>query len=189
MNIEQLSRQLDSVQGHIRAFDSKAQVVLGIDGVLAGFIAAQFSAGLDMASWHLYPLSICFIVFCGMALVSLLISVYWAVAAVFPRLKIGQPKSHFFFLHLVELYKDDFNKAGKALIDLSEEDQLHQLASQVHANAIIASAKASRSNKAILFMTTALLIFIVNLASLGALAYQAKNHSGGVSNSAPCVAR
>jgi hypothetical protein len=104
-------------------------------------------------------------------------------------LKIGQPKSHFFFLHLVELYKDDFNKAGKALIDLSEEDQLHQLATQVHANAIIASAKASRSNKAILFMTTALLIFIVNLASLGALAYQAKNHSGGVSNSAPCVAR
>jgi hypothetical protein len=189
MNLDQLAKQLDSVQGHIRAFDSKAQVVLGIDGVLAGFVAAQLSAGLDIASWHLYPLSISFIVISCMALVSLLISVYWAIATVFPRTKIGQPKSHFFFLHLVELYKDDFNKAGKALINLSEEEQLHQLASQVHANAIIATAKANRSNKAILFMAAALLIFIVNLAPLGTLAYQTKDHRGGVSNLQPCIAK
>jgi hypothetical protein len=189
MNVEQLAKQLDSVQGHIRAFDSKAQVVLGIDGVLAGFVAAQLSSGLDMASWHLDPLSLFFIALSSIALILLLISVFWAIFTVFPRLKLGQPKSHFFFLHLAELYGKDFSKAGKSLINLSEEEQLHQLATQVHANAIIATAKAARSNKAILFMVTALLVFIVNLAPLGVLAYHAKNHNRDMSTPPPCTAR
>ena len=91
MNVEQLAKQLDSMFGHIRAFDSKAQVVLGIDGVLAGFVATQLSMGLNTASWRLGPLSISFIVVSGVAVVTLLTSVCYAIATVFPRLKVSTP--------------------------------------------------------------------------------------------------
>lgn len=189
MNVEQLAKQLESVQGHIRALDGKAQVVLGIDGVLSGLVAAQLSTGLDFAAWHLHSLSILFIAVSCAAITALLISVCCAIATVFPKLSLGQPKSHFFFLHLWELYGNDFQKAAKGLISLSDSEQLHQLATQVHANSIIATVKAGRSNKAIFFMAAALLLFIVNLAPLGMIAYQAKSQGGSPSVQVPCTAK
>ena len=47
MNIDQLWKLLDSVQAQIRTFDTKAQIALGIDSLLAGLLGAELAKGFE----------------------------------------------------------------------------------------------------------------------------------------------
>lgn len=107
-----------------------------------------------------------------LSIVSLLASALFAIFTVVPRLHLDQPKSHFFFCHLVELYGRKFHAAEKSLIALTEDQMLHQLASQVQTTAIICDVKASRSLRALWLMTAALVLYIVTFLPFSTLAYR-----------------
>jgi hypothetical protein len=100
-----------------------------------------------------------------LSLVSLLASALFAIFTVVPRLHLDQPKSHFFFCHLVQLYGRKFHAADKSLIALTNDQMLPQLASQVQTNAIICDVKASRSRHALWLMTAALVLYVITLLS------------------------
>jgi hypothetical protein len=172
MNAEQLSKLLESTQGHIRAFDSKAQIALGLDSLLAGFVGAELAKGFEFASWHFSGWLVTLLVISILSLAAAIGSAFFAIFTIVPRLHLQQPKSHFFFCHLVEMYGRNYHAAANSLIALNEDQVLHQLASQVHTNAIIGDAKASRSCRALYLMLTALILYIMALIPFCVIAYR-----------------
>ncbi|HEY6846232.1 MAG TPA: Pycsar system effector family protein [Terracidiphilus sp.] len=172
MNIDQLWKLLDSVQAQIRTFDTKAQIALGIDSLLAGLLGAELAKGFELAKWHFDYILTGLLVIAILSLVSLLASALFAIFTVVPRLHLDQPKSHFFFCHLVQLYGRKFHAADKSLIALTNDQMLPQLASQVQTNAIICDVKASRSRHALWLMTAALVLYVITFLPFSALAYR-----------------
>ncbi len=186
MDNEQLWKLLDSIQGHIRTFDTKAQVALGLNGFLAGLLGNQVSRGLELSSWHFDGAMISFCVLAGCSIVALLGSALYAIRTVLPRLHLSQPKSHFFFCHLVELYGHKFDHAAKSLIALRGDQISYEIATQVQTNAIICDAKSARSRKALLLMTLSLAFYLFSFAPLSAIAHRQASGTGPASTS-PCA--
>jgi hypothetical protein len=115
---------------------------------LAGLLGTELVKGLELAKWRFDFVLVALLVITVLSIVGLLLSALFAILTIVPRLHLEQPKSHFFFCHLVELYERRFHAAEKALIALTEDQMLHQLASQVQTNAVICDVKASRSMRA-----------------------------------------
>lgn len=172
MNIDQLWKLLDSVQAQIRTFDTKAQIALGLDSLLAGLLGAELAKGFELAKWHFDYILTGLLIIAVASIVSLLASALFAIFTVVPRLHLDQPKSHFFFCHLVEMYGRKFHAAEKSLIALADDQMLHQLASQVQTNSIICDVKASRSRHALWLMTVALVLYVMTFLPFGALSYR-----------------
>lgn len=173
MTIDQLWKLLDSIQTQIRTFDTKAQIALGLDSVLAGLLGAQLAKGFELAKWHFDFILTSLLAISILSIGSLVTSAFFAILTVIPRLHLDQPKSHFFFCHLVELYGRNFHAAEKSLIALDDQQMLRQLASQVQTTAIICDVKASRSLRALRFMTITLILYIATIWPLTTLAYRA----------------
>jgi hypothetical protein len=172
MNNDQLWKLLDSIQGQIRAFDTKAQVALGLDSLLAGLLGNEISKGLELSLWHFGVSAISLSVLVGLSLIFLSLSAFFAVMTVIPLLHLKQPKSHFFFCHLVELYGRKFDHAAKSLIALNSQQMAHELATQIQANAVICDSKSTRSRRALRLMTLSLVFYLFSIAPLGVLARQ-----------------
>jgi hypothetical protein len=149
MDEGQLWKLLDSLQAQIRAFDTKAQVALGLDSLMAGLMGTEIVRAVDLSSWHIDGSTAWFCAFAGSSVISLLVSVVFAIRTALPRLHLKQLRSHFFFCHLVELYGRRFGEAAKSLIALSDKQMVQELATQVQANAIICDAKSSGSRAAL----------------------------------------
>ena len=173
MKAEQLSKLLESTHGHIRAFDAKAQTALGLDSLIAGFVGVELAKGFEFTRWQLNGWLVTLLIISTLSLAAVLTSAFFSIFTVVPRLHLSQPKSHFFFCHLVELYGRNYHAAANSLIALSQDQVLHQLASQVHTNAIIADAKATRSSRALLLMLAALILYVVALVPFCVIAYRA----------------
>jgi hypothetical protein len=163
MTTDQLWKLLEATQAQIRAFDTKAQIVLGIDSVLAGFLgsqllkAAEFSVKVEGKSITLlWILSIS-------ALATTLISLAFAAFTIHPMLKLDQPQSHLFFSHLVELYGRNFNKASEELQDHGEEALRKDLGTQIQTTAVICDIKAARFRKSITLMACSLALYSITL--------------------------
>jgi hypothetical protein len=172
MDEEQLWKLLDSLQGHIRAFDTKAQVALGLDSLLAALIGAEIARGIDLSSWHFDGSTAWLCVFAGCSVISLLASVVFAIRTAVPRLHLKQPRSHFFFCHLVELYGHKFGEAAKSLIALGDDQILQELATQVQTNAIVCDAKSKGCQASLRLMMLSLVFYLMSFVPLGALAYR-----------------
>jgi hypothetical protein len=185
MNIDQLWKLLDSIQAQIRTFDTKAQVSLGLDSLLAGLLGAQLAKGFEFAKWHFGYILAGLLAISLLSIGSLLASALFAIFTIVPRLHLDQPKSHFFFCHLVELYGRRFHAAENSLIALNDEQMLHQLASQIQTTAIICDVKASRSLRSFQFMAASLILYVITFWPFSTLAYQAETTPKGVS--IPCA--
>jgi hypothetical protein len=115
---------LESVQGHIRAFDAKAQVAIGINGVLVGFLIAEFTKAAELAAlgfpWRFA--GVCIVT--GLSLLCSLAAIILGVRVVRPQLHLRQPHSRFFFCHIAEEFGWDFIRAGDSLASLSDEESL-----------------------------------------------------------------
>jgi hypothetical protein len=172
VTIEQLWRLLDSIQGQIRAFDTKAQVAIGLDSLLAGLLGTELVKGLELAKWHFGFTLVSFLGIATLSITGLLLSSIFAVLTIVPRLHLDQPKSHFFFCHLVDLYGRKFHAAEKGLIALTEDQKLHQLASQVQTNSVICDVKASRCRRSLWLMIASLLLYVLTFWPYGVLAYR-----------------
>ncbi len=172
MQIDLLWKLLDSIQTQIKALDAKAQVAIGIDSLLAGFLGAQMVATAEYAANGMPIRYLTFTALGAISLICLAISFVLALQTIQPRLHLKQPKSSFFFCHLVEKYGKDYAKAAAELGSLSDEETKVQIGTQIQTVSIICDIKANRCNKALLATGIALAAYILALLPLVSMAHQ-----------------
>jgi hypothetical protein len=172
MDRDAIWKLLGDVQAQIRVFDTKAQVALGIDGVLAGFLGSQL---IRVAEDGAKALTLPFAVALALSLVSftsMATSFAFALNVVIPRLELNQPRSRFFFAHIAEKHGTTFDLAAKDLINLSDETVLHELGTQVAVNSLICHFKAKRCRKSLKATAFALAFYLLSLIPLSISAYE-----------------
>lgn len=135
---------LEGVQSHIRAFDTKAQIAIGLNAGLIGLLIAELTKVADD-----YPLgfawrfgAILLLAFLSLGLA--LIAVVLGVRVVHPQLKLNQPYSRFFFCHLAERHGRDFAAAASELRSTSDDESEAELTSQIAVNSYVCNVKAKR---------------------------------------------
>jgi hypothetical protein len=165
MESDKLWKILDSVQAHIRVFDAKAQIVIAVDGVLAGFFGSQTVKIAELIALQRPPsaLSLTLAVVGVTCVVALGSSLMFAVFTVYPRLHLKQPDSRIFFAHICRQFGRDYAKGAAAFASLNEEELAADLSNQIVANSIICSTKAQRFRNGLLLMSSAVLLWIVTL--------------------------
>src|SRR5438309_5838310 len=72
MEKEELWKLLDSLQGHIRAFDTKAQVALALDSLLAGLIGTEVAKSIELSCWQVNASTAWLTVLAALSVISLL---------------------------------------------------------------------------------------------------------------------
>jgi hypothetical protein len=102
----------------------------------------------------------------------------WALRVVVPQLKLNQPKSHFFFLHLVQMYGRDYERAARELTCLSGDKATLELGTQVSVNSVICEIKASRCKKALNFTAIALAFYLLSLFPFAIVTYASSHQTG-----------
>jgi hypothetical protein len=164
MDTDKLWKLLDSVQAQIRVFDTKAQIVIAIDGVLAGYFGTQITRMAELIGQQPGSILHTFLgVFDALCIVLLLSSLLLAITTVHPRLHLEQPNSRLFFVHISQEFKRDYTRAGKVLTSLTVDELDADLASQILVNSIICCTKAKRFKHALYAMSSALVIWILVL--------------------------
>ncbi len=175
-----LLKILDGVQTQIRFFDTKAQIVLGIDGILAGFVGVQIPALAEVVFkfWPSFLSVWLLIVFCTL-LISLMLSLLQALRTIYPRLNIGQPDSKIFFAHLARIYGNDYVRASRELTGLSEQELSVDIANQLLANSRVCELKYARLTQASMWMAVAITSWVVTCVLLFAAKARLVGQAGG----------
>ncbi len=188
MNFDQLANLLENTKGQIRAFDNKAQVLLGVNGVLIGFVTAEITKAAEYgaAGLHKRFVLICFIL--GASFLAACLSMGYALFVINPQLHLSQPKSKFFFCHLASDYGRDFARAAADLIALTDTDALVDLGTQIQSNAIIADAKSTRCKHGMRLAGVAVLVYALSVPIFCSMAYSATIRASSlpVQSSTPC---
>jgi len=161
MKLERLTGILQGVQDQIRFCDAKAQVVLGLNGILAGFLAGQTStiASSVARDWS-HPLAWALIIATSLYLAALVLSFSFALRVVVPRLDVCQPDSCLFFSHIANEYKNNYEDIAKELPGLSEEELAVDFAKQILANSHICVRKHRALRTAWQSMTLSIIFWI-----------------------------
>ena len=161
MKPEALTGILQGVQDQIRFCDAKAQVVLGLNGILAGFLAAQ-TPGIASALARNWPHALAWglLIACSLYLLSLVLSFAFALHVVLPRLDVSQPDSCVFFAHIANEYKNNYEQIAKALPALSEEELAADCSRQVLANSHVCVRKHWALRQAWKWMSASLIFWI-----------------------------
>jgi hypothetical protein len=176
MEQEQLWKLLEAIQSQIRSFDTKAQVALGIDGLLAGLLGTQIVKSTEFGAAGMH-IRFCIALFLSViSLTSIAYSFFWGLRTVHPQLHLRQPKSHFFFCHLVELYGHNYNKAAEALKALSGDAVEQEIGTQVMAISVICDVKAKRCRRALSYSGVALAFYLATLLPFSSMAYEANRN-------------
>jgi hypothetical protein len=161
MKPERLTGILQGVQDQIRFCDAKAQVVLGLNGILAGFLAAHTPAiASALARNWFHPLGWGLLIAASLYLLSLVLSFAFALHVVLPRLDVSQPDSRVFFAHIASEYKNNYEQIAKNLPALSEEELTADCAKQVLANSHVCIMKHKALRSAWKFMSASLIFWI-----------------------------
>ena len=164
MTGDRIWKILDGIQGQIRAFDTKAQITIGIDGVMAGFLAGQVMKVGDLWQRSTTPLAIYFCLGIQVAaLFSIIVSIAFAVLTIHPRLKLRQPRSRTFFAHVAQEFEDDYALAAEAYTQMADEALDKQVATQILANSRICSRKAYLFKFALFFTAVSVLLWVSSL--------------------------
>jgi hypothetical protein len=146
-------RLLTTTNEWVRFADAKAGGALAGAGVLG---AALFQAATRDNSSHGLDAAVFFACASGVALFGTAIL---ALAALIPRLRVGEPVSLIYFEHVARRYRSDpagHADAVKSLVD--DEDALfREVASQVWANSVVARKK---------FLCSGWSIFALGLATV-----------------------
>lgn len=163
--IERLWKILDGIQTQIRGYDAKAQIVVGIDGIVAGFLGAQ-AVNLAKATASFWPAtSSCLLMATAISsLVALAYSLHFAIRTIYPVREFGQPTSLLFFGHIGKKFHTDFGAGRLAYASLTDESLRDDVSNQIVAVAHICNNKAARFNKAVAAMAIGLAFWTTTLA-------------------------
>src|SRR5579862_6292222 len=171
MTFERLWSLLEAIQTQIRAFDTKAQVAIGVNGVLVGFATAEIAKAAEYGASGMFYRFLLTCILAGTSLCASLIAIGFSIYVVHPQIELKQPRSHFFFCHLVEKYRRDFDKAIQALKGLSEEAELDEIASQVAVNSVVCDVKGRRCKPALLLTGFALALYALSVIPYSSMAF------------------
>src|SRR5258708_3130584 len=166
MSFEQLWDLLEAIQGQIRVFDNKAQVAIGINGVLIGFLVPEIGKAAEYGAHGMLQRLLITYILAGSGVAVSVVAAALAVYVVHPQIELKQPRSHFFFCHIAEKYGRNFELAIDGLKGLSSEDAIDQVAGQVAVNAFICDVKAKKCKPALL-----LTVFALTLSALSIIPY------------------
>jgi hypothetical protein len=164
MNADRLWKILDAIQAQIRSFDTKAQIALGINGILAGFFGAN--TGKLGESWIHASSTYSARLLIALAILTLLlmsISVMFAVFTIHPRLHLKQPNSHIFFAHISNVFGNDYEQLRKTFNCITESEHIADLENQILAVSIICSKKAQLFKYALFTMAVGLWLWVATL--------------------------
>ena len=179
MKAERLTGILQGVQDQIRFCDAKAQVVLGLNGILAGFLAAQ-TAGIASAlarNWS-HALGWGLLAAASLYLLSLVLSFAFALRVVLPRLDVSQPDSCVFFAHIANQYKNNYEQIAKTLPALSEEELAADFSKQVLANSHVCVRSHQALRHAWKWMSASLIFWIATWLVLFIAIYRVAASAG-----------
>ncbi|MGA3047416.1 MAG: Pycsar system effector family protein [Terracidiphilus sp.] len=167
----ELASVLSSIKDQIRNFDAKAQIAIGIDGLIAGLLAAEIikAAEYEASGMHLRFAGL--IVIASLSIVCCGVSFAFAFLTVWPRLRFGQPRSHYYFRDLAQQYGADFERAAQSLRALSQPEAAMELGTQIQANALICTRKAAHCNRTLAACATGLIGYLLSLSLFGSMAY------------------
>jgi len=167
MKVERLLQILDGIQSQIRFLDTKAQIVLGIDGVMAGFLGLHTKtiASAVFDRWLSWP-SIGLEIFYAAYLIAVVLSLYWVFKTVYPRTDVNQPKSRIFFIHIAENYQEDYKRVSTELVDMSDEELSDDTSKQILANSRVGLEKYESLKKAVVWMAISVFCWISILTLL-----------------------
>jgi hypothetical protein len=176
LTYEQLANLLEATKGQIRAFDNKAQVLLGVNGVLVGFIAAEVSKAAEYGANGMPARLIAMCILLGVAFLSSCASMALALFVIHPQLHLAQPTSKFFFCHLARDYGRDFARASQDLVNLQEPEASLDVGTQIYANAVICDVKSNRCRYGMWFTGLALAGYALSLPVFCSMAYTSAAH-------------
>lgn len=171
MTFERLWSLLEAIQTQIRAFDTKAQVAIGVNGVLVGFATAEIAKAAEYGASGMFYRFLFTCILAGASLCAALIAIGFSIYVVHPQIELKQPRSHFFFCHLVEKYGRDFDKAIQALKGLSDEAELDEIASQVAMNSVVCDVKGRRCKPALFLTGFALALYALSVIPYSSMAF------------------
>lgn len=171
MTFERLWSLLESIQTQIRAFDTKAQVAIGVNGVLIGFVTAEIAKAAEYGASGMFCRFLFTCIFAGASLCASLTAIGFSIYVIHPQIELKQPRSHFFFCHIVEKYGRDFGKAIRAIKELSEEEELDEIASQVVSNSIVCDVKGKRCKPALVLTGYALTLYALSVIPYSSMAF------------------
>lgn len=161
MKLERLTGILQGVQDQIRFCDAKAQVILGLNGILAGFLAAQTSTIASSIARDLpHAFAWALLIATSLYLVALVLSFAFALRVVVPRLDVCQPDSCLFFAHIANQYKNNYEQIGKELPTLPDEELAVDFAKQVLANSHVCVRKHRALRTAWQSMTLSIIFWV-----------------------------
>ena len=161
MDVDKLWKLLDSVQSQIRVFDTKAQLVIAIGGLLAGFFGTQTGKMAELIGQRPGSLWSILLTAAGVTCVCLVLcSLLLAVSTVHPRLSLGQPNSRLFFMHIAGEFKENYSHAADVLTALTPEQLSRDLSNQILANSVICCTKAKRFKHALFTLSVAVIVWV-----------------------------
>lgn len=132
--LESMWRTYETVNDWIKVADAKSATILGAEGVLVGFIATRGPRGV-LCNWAYVGVSALFY------LVSLL-TAYFCVRCINPRLDVGEPTSIIFFRHVAESEGGASDYVTSARATWSDDEKASEdLCGQIWANSRVAIKK------------------------------------------------
>jgi hypothetical protein len=165
MTADQLWKILDAIQMQIRAYDTKAQIVIGVTGALAGFLATQ-AGNMTIGAVSTWPQtkSLLLFAFGGTCLALLAVSLAYATCTVYPRLRLNQPSSRLFFHHIENASGSNYTKGREMFTKGTPEEFDDDICNQIIANSIVCCKKAARFHVAITTMALAMACWFITIA-------------------------
>ncbi len=188
MQFEQMWDLLASIKDQIRAFDAKAQVVTGVNGLLIGFVITEILGVAELSHsgfrWRL-TLSL---FLAGVSLLMSIVAVCFSMIVIRPRIEFRQPQSQVFYCHLAEKYGSDFGRAAADLVELDGVTLLKDTAGQVQANALVCYIKAKSFRPTFPLTTLAILTFALSVVPYSSMKWEAGHAAQGIQNGPPSKA-
>lgn len=173
LGLDHLWRLLDSVQEQIRAFDIKAQVAVGINGVLIGFLISQLMKDAELGGHNFHLRLLAALGLTGASILASVAAVIVGVRVIHPQLHLRQPSSMIFFCHIANECGRDFSHGGLKLSTLSDEEIRLDVANQVAVNSYICDVKAKRCKFALLATAGAFLLYALSVIPSASMVFSA----------------
>jgi hypothetical protein len=156
----------EHIEGQINRTDTKAQLIMAVDALLAATITSSgkgmTASLLDANSPVMNRLAA---VPTLLMFVALLLSVYYALLVIRPKLRFSQKRQTlFYFGHIVQWDEDEF--IGKFL-SLPSDEIIASILAQVYAKAQVAQHKFAGIHWSLNFLIAALILWAIAQLLLG----------------------
>lgn len=186
MERDQLWKILESIQAQIRAFDTKAQIVIGINGVMAGFVltstqkVSETTADITVG-W----VGVVSLIFSLCALAAAACSLFFAIYTIVARFKENQPRSLTFFGHIADAFGEDYETCARTYSQMTDEQFSNQVSYQILTNSGICAKKAGSFKPALRLMALGIFFWFVSIPFT--LAAESHIKPPQVKSASPCA--